>query len=156
HTQSESNFANNVQATSIQVLSPDLIVDTLADENDGDYSSGDLSLREAIDLANRRPGADTITFIAPSSGTIHLTLGELPITDSVTITGPGANLVTIDASDKDLTPLQKNGDGIRLFNIDDGNPSTFQDVTISGLKLTGGDSNANGGAIFTAEDLTVS
>ena len=41
------------------------VVDTLIDENDGDYSAGDVSLREAIEAANASAGAETITF-APS------------------------------------------------------------------------------------------
>ena len=39
-----------------------LVVDTLVDESDGDYSLGDLSLREAILLANTYPSVDTIHF----------------------------------------------------------------------------------------------
>ena len=39
-----------------------LVVDTLVDEFDADYSAGDFSLREAIDLANRIAGANTIEF----------------------------------------------------------------------------------------------
>ena len=53
--------------------------------------------------------------------TITLTQGELAITDSLTINGPGANLLTIDASGNDPTPDVNNGDGSRVFNIDDGN-----------------------------------
>ena len=94
-----------------------LVVDTLADENDNIYTPGDLSLREAIALANGSIGADTITF-APSLtagglATIHLSLGELLIDESLTITGPGANLLRIDAGDSDPTPGLKNGDGSR-------------------------------------------
>ena len=48
-------------------------------------------------------------------------MGELAITDSTTIIGPGANLLTIDASGNDPTPGRtNNGDGSRVFNIDDG------------------------------------
>ncbi len=34
-----------------------LVVDTTADENDGNYAPGDLSLREAVEAANAIPGA---------------------------------------------------------------------------------------------------
>ena len=67
-----------------------LVVDTLVDESDGDYSRGDLSLREAIVLANKYGGSrsqpdvmDTIRFdpalTAGGPATILLTLGELRI-----------------------------------------------------------------------------
>ena len=70
------------------------MVDTLVDENDGNYSAGDLSLREAIGLANSRIGADTITFDASltSGGPATIAcspLGDVVIIDSVTINGPG-------------------------------------------------------------------
>ena len=70
-----------------------LLVDTLVDESDGNYARGDLSLREAIELANLYPGADTIHFdpalTAGGPAKILLTQGELKITDSLTIDGPG-------------------------------------------------------------------
>ena len=84
-----------------------------------------------------------------------LTQGELKITDSLTINGPGANLLTIDASGNDPTPDVNNGDGSRVFNIDDGNDANLLDVSISGLTLTGGDVSGDGGAIFTRENLAV-
>ena len=43
-------------------------VDSLADEDDGDYSSNGFSLREAVRLANTHPGADAIEFAAGLSG----------------------------------------------------------------------------------------
>ncbi len=132
-------------------------VDTLADESDGDYSAGDLSLREAIGLAVGSVG--TITFAASlTSGgpaTILLTMGELATTDDLTINGPGADLLTIHASGTDPTPTMDNGDGSRVFNIDDGSVFTI-DVELIGMTLTGGDVNTDGGAIFLGRDgLTV-
>ena len=62
---------------------PNLLVDTLVDENDGDFNAGDNSLREAI--ANARDG-DTITFDpALSGGTITLGGNQLEITKSIGI-----------------------------------------------------------------------
>ena len=98
-------------------------VNTLGDTVD--FDDGVTSLREAIFATNLVGGADTIDFAASlTSGgpaTILLTQGELAITDSLTINGPGANLLTIDASGNDPTPDVNNGDGSRVFNIDDGN-----------------------------------
>jgi hypothetical protein len=133
-------------------------VDTLSDTVD--FTDGVTSLREAIFATNTVPGADTIEF-APSltaagPATIILTQGELVITDSLTINGPGADLLTIDASGNDPTPDMNNGDGSRVFNIDDDDAATFSDVSMSGLTLTGGDVGGNGGAILSFEVLSIS
>jgi CSLREA domain-containing protein len=133
-----------------------LVVDTLADEVNGDYDAGDLSLREAIELANGNVGADTITFAEPlSSQTILLTRGELLVLDSVMIDAAGAGVVTIDASGNDATPNQPlgGGDGSRIFMIDDDDFDQHQNVTLRRLTLTGGDVSGNGGAIFSSENL---
>jgi hypothetical protein len=122
----------------------DLVVTTAADALDTNYDLANLSLRDALALANANPGADTISF-APSlsGGTINLSLGELAITDSVTIEGLGATNLTI------------NGNGqSRIFNVDDGSSDTNINVEIDGLTLTGG-SAADGGAIYSKEDLTL-
>lgn len=137
-----------------------LVVDTLVDENDSNTSPGDFSLREAIGLANASIGPTTITFAESlTSGgpaTILLTMGELSVTSSMAIDGPGASLLTIDASGNDPTPTQNNGDGSRVFSID-GNSTLF--VSLSGLTLTGGDQSdslfGSGGAIRNSEQLTL-
>jgi len=143
-----------------------LVVNTLADENDGDYSVGDLSLREAIGLANGSSGADTIMFAAALTASgpvaIRLSRGELRILDTVTISGPGVTLLTVDASGNDPTPdstlddgdVTNDGDGSRVFNIDDGT-NTLLTVSIAGLTLEGGDVRGDGGAIFSRENLSV-
>lgn len=134
-----------------------LVVDIAIDENDFNYSPGDLSLREALAIANGNAGViDTISFGAALNGaTIVLTLGELPITDGVTVTGLGANLLTVDATGNDATPIANEGNGSRVFNIDDGAAGTFSTVQISGLKLIGGDVTGAGGAILSRENLTL-
>ena len=68
-----------------------ITVDTLVDENDG-ITVGDISLRDAISAAS--PG-ETIDFSV--TGVIKLEHGELVISDAVTISGPGANDLEIDA-----------------------------------------------------------
>ncbi len=63
------------------------------------------SLREAVFFTNVLAGHDTIQFDAALNGqTILLSLGELTITDSLDINGPGENLLKIDASGNDPTP----------------------------------------------------
>jgi CSLREA domain-containing protein len=139
-----------------------ITVNTLVDENDG-IAVGGISLRDAIAAAS--PG-DTINF-APSltaagPATILLTHGELAITKSLAINGPGASLLTIDASGNDPTPynalpvpaFETSSDGTRVFRIDDGNVSE-QDVSINGLKISGGDVPGDGGGILNYEQLAI-
>jgi CSLREA domain-containing protein len=136
-----------------------LTVDTLADELDGDHGPRDLSLREALALANLDQDIQTIEFATAltSGGPAHITLtmGELAITKSVTINGPGANLLRLDASGNNPTPNMNNGDGSRVLNITDGNASNVLNVHISGMTFVGGDVRGMGGAIFNLENLIV-
>ena len=134
------------------------LVDTITDEIDFDFSTGDLALREAILLANGSVGTDMITFDSSlDGGTILLdqSLGELAITQAVTIDAMSLTSgLTIDAGDgTDMTP--GTGDGIRIFNIDDGNGGSQIEVEIVALTLTGGDVSVVGGAIRSTENLTV-
>jgi hypothetical protein len=127
-----------------QSLGFPFIVDTAVDEWDGDYDPGDLSLREAIGLANGSAGADVVSFAFDVPQTIRLALGELDITDSVVIEGPGAGNLTVDAQ------------GIsRVFKVDDNLVTHYLDVTFDGLTITGGDTLTSGGGIRSFENLTV-
>ena len=99
-----------------------VIVDTLDDTID--FNDGKTSLREAVFAINLVAGPDAIEFalILNESGSakLLLTQGELKITGALTINGPGAELLTIDASGSDPTPELNYGDGSRVFNIDNG------------------------------------
>ena len=128
-------------------------VDTLLDEADGSIVDGDISVRDAIELAAE---GDTVDFNpALDGGTILLTLGELSVERSLTIDATSlAHGLTIDASGSDLTPNEDNGDGSRIFNIADGDDlDSLRDVTLRGLTLTGGDRPRNGGAISATENV---
>ncbi len=106
-------------------------VNTLADTS----SSG--TLRWAITEANNHAGADDITFDPSLSGTITLT-SDLPnITESLTITGPGQTVLTIDGDNSYLA-----------FRLDFGSPSSVV-LAISDLTLRRGDGN-NFGLIYNA------
>src|SRR5947208_391544 len=70
---------------------------TVTNHDDG----GPGSLRDAI--ANSAPG-DTIVFDLPFPDTITLTSGELLIQNDLTITGPGADLLTVARSSATGTP----------------------------------------------------
>ena len=119
--------------------------------------SGAGSLRQAILDANADTVADEITFSV--NGTIDLA-SQLPtIKQPLTITGPGADLLTLDAGDG-TDNLPATGDGYGIFLV--ANSTAILDVAISGLTLTGGDtgtvstSTNSGGAIRNLENLTIS
>ena len=125
-----------------------LVVSILEDENDGDFSAGDLSLREAIAQAE---AGDTITFDSNlSNGSISLNLGELLIDKSLTIDGLGADNLTIDGNNSS-----------RIFFVDDGDDANLADVSIDGLTITNGSTgdgsfpDINGGGFFNRENLSV-
>src|SRR5262249_40219343 len=95
-------------------ISPHAALITLTNTND----SGPGSLRQAIILAN--PG-DTIDFDPALNGqTVTLTSEELLINKNITISGPGANLLTIARA--------QGASNFRIFHI---TPS--HTVTIQGL-----------------------
>ena len=165
-----AGFRVDVGAFELQSIPALLLVDTNVDESDGDYSPGDLSLREAIELANAFPGADTITFDAAlASDTIPLTLGMLTISDDLTVTGPGADLLTIDAGGNsgvmrvsgattaNISGLTfsggRTGRGAGLRN-DAGATTTLTDMVISGNTATQVSFDAGGG-LWNAGDLTL-
>ena len=131
---------------------------TVANLLDGSViGPGDLSgsLRQAVYDANHTSGADEIVWQSELNGTITLTHGELQITDDVLVVGLGQDQTTIDASGNDPTPDEDNGDGSRVFHIDDGVLGATIDVELRGLTITGGDVTGDGGAIRSEENLTV-
>ena len=106
---------------------------------------GQLTLRQAVNFANAQPGGDTITFapavFANAPRTITLTSGPLSLTDKAltTITGPGANLVTVSG-----------GGQSQVFNIAGGS------ATLSGLTISGGSAQNGGGFENSGGTLTLS
>jgi parallel beta-helix repeat protein len=104
--------------------------------------AGGGSLRQAILDANGAAGADTITFQAGLTGTITLTTGQLAITDSVDIQGPGAATITVSGNNAS-----------RVFYLYNG--SALLNVTISGLTVTGGNASIGAGMVNFDENLTL-
>ncbi len=100
--------------------------------------SGPGTLRAAIAQAQ---AGDTITFSPRLDGqTIRLTSGELAIGQSLTIKGPGAGLIDVDA-----------GGTSRVFDV----TSASATVTISGLTISGGNSEDGGGILDQGGTLTL-
>ncbi len=108
--------------------------------------SGAGSLRQAITDADSSNTGDTIVFQGGVTGTITLTSGNLEITNSLDISGPGASTLAIS------------GGGIsRVFIVDPG-----ATVSISGLTVEAGNSSPSGtsdgdggGGIFNMGTLTL-
>lgn len=121
-----------------------------------DLSDNLTTLREAVFAANLVDGPDEIVFSLPGSDpqTIVLTEGQIEVRRDLTITGPGADLLTIDASGSDPTPGEDNHDGSRVFRLISGRGAAI-DVSISGVTLTGGDINGEGGAIESFANLNL-
>ena len=118
------------------------IVTTLDDEDDGDLSANDISLREAILESN--PGDSIVFDSSLSGGKITLTLGELTVDKSLNINGLGADKLTIDADNNS-----------RVFNVDNGSDANL-DVTIAKLTISGGNADEqSGGGINNHENLIV-
>jgi hypothetical protein len=112
--------------------------------NANDAGAG--SLRQAIVDANGAAGADTINFDTTFFSTPRtVTLaGQLDVTDSVTINGPGAANLTVTGNNAS-----------RVFNIS--STTSILNVTVAGLRITGGNvTGADGGGVFIDnENVTI-
>jgi hypothetical protein len=118
---------------------------TFSVSNDLDAGAG--SLRQAILDANASAGSnDTITFdptFFATARTIAVTAGEMAITDSLTISGPGNNMLT-------LFNLKANSGTSRIFNIAGTGILT---VNIADLSLAGGNTSSAGGAVTITDEV---
>jgi uncharacterized protein (TIGR03437 family) len=118
--------AGNVGSFMVNIFTPQTF--TVANTN----NAGAGSLRQAVTDANANgAGADTINFSAlfNTAQTITLTTGQLSINSSLTINGPGANLLTVSGNNAS-----------RVFLINSG----FS-VSLSGITITGGNGAGAGG-----------
>lgn len=109
-------------------------VDIVNDEFDGNFSPGDLSLREAVFLTNNSSG-DRIQFAAMLIGKTLKLNNELVIEGDVVVQGPGPDKLTIMA----------NGTK-RLMTVTEGFRRVPM-VEIAGLKLMGANTSSPGAAI---------
>src|SRR5262249_30496487 len=126
---------------------PALVVNTTSDGTGS--PAGDLSLRQAVNLANALTGAQSITFDATvfaTPQTITLTSGQLELSNTSgteTISGSAAG-VTVSG-----------GGASRVFQVDSGVTATLSGLTITdGVAAYGGGVNNAGTASLT--DCTVS
>lgn len=127
-----------------------LTVTNGADEGPG-------SLRDAIEQANGLEGPDEIVFDGAYFSTPRVVPleSQLPtVVDDLTITGPGRDLLTIDAQ-HGADGEADTGDGWRILEVFDGSLSIDIQVGLSGLTFANADFNGDGGAIFNREGLHI-
>src|SRR5262245_17251994 len=117
-----------------------LRADTITVTNTND--SGPGSLRQAILDAN---DGDTINFAV--TGTIGLTSDELILDKSITISGPGANMLTVARAQG--API------FRIFHVSPSHTLTIQGVTISNGSTFQGFSIGGAGIWNDHSNLTV-
>jgi parallel beta-helix repeat protein len=99
--------------------------------------SGTGSLRQMIAYANTIPGADVVSFDPTFFNvprTITLTTGEIAMTDTLTLTGPGSTLLTVSGNSAS-----------RIFNTSAAPTGTS--INISSATLVNGKVSGPGGAI---------
>ncbi|MEM0983754.1 MAG: choice-of-anchor Q domain-containing protein [Planctomycetota bacterium] len=96
------------------------------------------SLRQAIYDANAAPGMNTITFDPSLNGlSITLSAGELSVTDSVEVVGPGADLLAISGASASRV-FNCNGTGTKTYS--------FSGLTVRAGRVSG--AGTRGGAAF--------
>ncbi len=135
----------------VEFIPQTLVVDTLADDNNG--AAAAVTLREAVNLANAISGDNTITFAPTLTGTIKLTNGELALTDTVgtlKIQGPGPTSLAIDGNQR-----------FRVFNVGASTKAEIAGLTIqngnAGTSTTegsGGGIAAGGDSVLTVKNAT--
>jgi CSLREA domain-containing protein len=117
-----------------------VVVNSAADPGDGICDADECTLREAVTASNLAPGG-TIRFALTTPNTITLTAGEVVISKSLTIAGPGAGQLTISGNR-----------GSRVFRIE-GN--ILAQVHIGELTIEGG-SGIDGAGIYNTAGLVLS
>jgi len=126
--------------------------------------SGAGSLRQAILDANATSGADVISITAV--GTLNLLSALPPITDTLTIVGPGASLFRLDGQDlyrvldiagaeaalSDLTVQRGNAPGVS----DDGaGIRSNRALTLTNVDVLSNTATGDGGGMYVSGDLTL-
>ncbi|WP_071518696.1 DUF4347 domain-containing protein [Geitlerinema sp. PCC 9228] len=141
-------FSQKVQQEYAGILANITVTNTNDDLNGSTTSITDLqnnpgvdgiSLREAIAAANNTAGADTILLASSVTGSIVLDGNPLQISDDLTIDGPGASYLKIDANNTS-----------RVVSVTEDVP-----VTLEGITITGGLTSSGGGGIYSVGNLTL-
>lgn len=122
---------------------------TVTDASDSGVKTG--TLRWAIFQANNAPGPDTIVFGPQFNSPQEINLaGKLEVWESVSIIGPGSNLLTLNAHGSSI-----------VLDCDRSASGLPMSINLSGMTITGGYALGEGGGItigphnFTLNDMTV-
>src|SRR5438876_9839383 len=109
-----------------------LTVNSLAD-SPVNLTDATVTLRDAIDAANKDvavspggpsgSGADEIRFASNVTGAIALSQGKLTISSDLTLTGPGANLLTVSGANASV-----------VFDVN-GASASVRTVAMTGLTI---------------------
>jgi CSLREA domain-containing protein len=111
-------------------------VNSLADTTDAQgCDATNCTLREAIAAANANAGADTISFSV--NGTITLSSALPGLSSDMTISGPGANLLSVSRDSGAATRF-------RIFTVTSGVTVSISDLTVTGGLTADGTSASNG------------
>jgi CSLREA domain-containing protein len=145
-----------------------IVVDTTADDNLG----GHCTLREAIQAANTDSGVatcsagsgvDTIGFSITGTIVLSSTLGELPITSTLTISGPGASLLTVSGASAMRVISVTSGITVNLSNLtiangccvpDGGGINNAGNLILANTRFSGNNAGS-GGAIANNGTLSI-
>ena len=135
-------FTCGLLAVVALALAPAMVANAADIQVTNNNDSGAGSLRLAI--ADVGIGEE-ITFADNVTGTITLTTGQLSISKNLTITGPGADILTISGNNAS-----------RVFNIGSGVTVTISGLTIANgyAAISGAGINNNGGTL-TINNCTI-
>jgi hypothetical protein len=112
---------------------------------------GSGSLRAAINLANTTPGDDQIVFNLTGVNTITLGSALPTIVSASTVVGSGtAGTVTITGLGASLLTIDGNNGDFSIFSIASGG-----NLSISGVTVSGANTSGNGGAFNNAGTLNI-
>jgi hypothetical protein len=164
------NSANATGSAQVQVMLDYVLINNLSDSGNGTCNASACTLRDAITFANNDNEPSTLLFERELKGTITLNSGLTITSNDLTITGPGADKLSISGnlnhrvihvpggterfSLSDLTLI--NG---KTLNTNNGAGMLIEgslDTQIDGVRFTNNDSaNDGGGLAISNSSVTI-
>lgn len=148
---------DDILITSTPLAPLNIVVDSISDQpgvNACTAAPNDCSLRGAIERTNATPGDDTISFdttVFATPQTITHSFGALVVENNgvLTINGPGANLVTLDAHNQSQVLLLNSGGTLNISGI------TFANGNANNIGGKGGGLQNNGGSLTVSNSAII-